>query len=162
MPNDILGRAPSPYVGAFAADNSRMFLNGQNAAGLVVQGLNVNYQQPVQPLFEIGSNNRYYVVGRTSGQLGVDKVFGPGDLLNSILAALGNPCTPGNKSLTLELGNANCSPLNAGLGAAVALIAEACVATGVSYQTTAERLLVSEQIQVVFGQLSRTNPVANV
>lgn len=151
---DILGRGDSPYVGAFSADASRLFVGALNMAGNLVQSLGVNYTQPVSPLFEVGSNNRYYVVGRTTGSMTMGKVIGPTVISNALIAFLGNPCAPGSRRLTLSLGNAQCS--GAGAGTVFALIADACVATGISYGTQANDLLVNEQLQVMFGQLQRT------
>ena len=158
MPNDILGRAPSPYVGAFAADASRLIFNNQDGAGLLIQSLQVGYQQPVQPLFEIGSNNRYYIVGRTQGEMGVSRVYGPPQLTDAILSRLGNVCAQGDRTLRLEMGNASCFTAAGGStqrGQSVSLIAEACVAKGVTYRTEAQQLMLSEDMQVQFGQLSR-------
>lgn len=155
--NDILGRAPSPYIGAFAADASKLIFNGNDGAGLLVQQLQIGYQQPVNPLFEVGSNNRYYVVGRTMGNMSMDRVYGPAALTDTILSQLGNVCAPGDKTLTLSLGNSSCTQTTNGpIGApAVTLIANACVASGVNYRTESQQMLLNEQVAVTFGQLSR-------
>jgi hypothetical protein len=168
MPNDILGRKPSPYVGAFAAEESKLRIDGIDGAGLLVQSLQVGYQQPVQPLFEVGSNNRYFIVGRAQGSMGIERVFGPQRLAEAILARLGNVCSGGSRVLNLEMGSSACTtganaPI-AGLagGAALAavatpvkLIADGCVASGVNYRTESQQMLLQESTQVVFGQLSR-------
>ena len=155
--NDILGRAPSPYIGAFAADASSLIFNGQNGAGLLIQQVQIGYEQPVNPLFEVGSNNRYYVVGRTMGNMSMDRVYGPSGLNDTILQQLGNVCAPGQKTLKLSLGSSSCTQTAGGTvgNPAVALIANACVARGVNYRTESQQMLLNEQVQIIFGQLSR-------
>lgn len=159
MALDVLGRNPSPFVGAFSADASRLFFGSENQAGAVVQNLQIGYQQSVRPLFEIGSNNRYYVVGRTQGDMTIGRILGPAVFLSTILSALGNPCAQVNRLVTVQLGNSGCSGAVAGKD--VNLFMDACVAMSVRFATEAEQLLVNEQIAIMFGQLSRSDGVYN-
>ena len=150
---DIFGRNPSPFAGAFAADASTLTIAGQNMATHLIQQLSVNYTQPVNTLFEIGSNNRYYVVGRTTGQMQLGKIVGPTVVSAAFLATLGDVCAQGSRDLTLNLGNAACK--GAGAGASVTLTAKACVATMVGYSMQAQDMLINEQVQLIFGELNR-------
>lgn len=82
---DIFGydRAPKP-AGALSTDNSTLTLasiggagTGNNGAkGLLVQNWNINYQQQVQEVFELGSNALYWVKGRPQGQGTISRVVG--------------------------------------------------------------------------------------
>lgn len=150
---DIFGRNASPFAGAFAADNSSLIFGGQNMATHLCQQLSVNYTQNVNTLFEIGSNNRYYVVGRTTGQMQMGFIIGPTVFGSAFLAAIGNPCAGGNKDLTLNLGNSACA--GAGTGKTVTLIAKACVAMSIGYTMQSQDMLINEQLQVMFGELNR-------
>lgn len=158
MANDVLGRGPSPLVGAFSADASRLFFGAENQAGCVVQNLSIGYNQSVRPLFEIGSNNRYYVVGRTMGNMQIGRIIGPGVFLSTILEALGNPCSGVNRLIQLQLGNSACAP--GSLAREVRLFMDACIAMSIEIRTEAEQLLVNEMISIMFGQLSRSDPSA--
>lgn len=156
---DILGRSDSPFNGAFAAEGSRLFFgdlqnNGLNGVGNLVQGMSVQYMQPVSTLFELGSNYRYYVVGRTSGNMSMEKILGPAATTEALLARLGNPCSGGSRALYLELGGVGCTESVTG-GGTVRLRADACIATGVGYGLNAQDLLLRENVQVIFGMLSR-------
>lgn len=150
---DIFGRNDSPFAGAFAADASFLVIGGQNMATHLIQQLSVNYSQNVNTLFEIGSNNRYYVVGRTTGQLQLGKIIGPGILSSAWLAFLGNPCSQGNKDVWLWLGNSACT--GAGVGGSIILYARAVVIMSVGYSMQAQDMLINEQVQAMFGQLNR-------
>lgn len=150
---DIFGRNDSPFAGAFAADASVLVIGGQAMATHLIQQLSINYSQNVNTLFEIGSNNRYYVVGRTTGQIQLGKIIGPSIVGSAFLALLGNPCSGGNKDVFLLLGNSACS--GAGVGGFIILIAKAVVLMSVGYSMQAQDMLINEQVQGMFGQLNR-------
>lgn len=155
---DVLGRADSPFNGAFSAEGSELFFGdaagGIDGKGNLVQGMNVQYQQPVSTLFEVGSNFRYYVVGRTSGQMSMEKILGPAASTEALLTRLGNPCLGGSRALNLTLRGVGCTEAVAA-GGAVRLRADACVATGLGFGLNAQDLLLRESVQIMFGQLSR-------
>jgi hypothetical protein len=151
---DVFGRKPSPLEGAFSADSSTVTVGGIEGAKALIQNLQISYQQQVNQIYEVGSANRYYVVGRTNGTIAIGRVVGPANLNDAILTRLGNACAAGNKSLTFNLGSASC--LGVGKGASVEVTADACVATSVSYSVQAQDMLVNENVQAMFGQLSKT------
>lgn len=157
--SDVFGRKDSPFMGAFSAEGSELLFGelatgGIDGKGNLVQGLNVQYQQPVSTLFEVGSDYRYYVVGRTSGQMSMEKILGPAATTSVLIERLGNPCSPGDRSLKLILGGVGCTP-SVTKGGKVSLTAEACVATSLGYGINAQDLLLRESLQIMFGQLSR-------
>lgn len=148
---DIFGRADSPYAGSFAADASFLQFAGQPGAKNLVQGLDLAYNQPIQTLFEIGSNYRYYVVGRASGNMTVQQILGPTKLLSATLARLGNPCAEGERALELTIGGSACTGV--GVGETMGLRADACVAAGINFGLNAQDLLLRQGVQISFGQL---------
>lgn len=162
---DIFGRNPSPFAGAFAADASTMTIGGLNMATHLIQQMSINYSQPVNTIFEIGSNNRYYVVGRTTGQMSLGKVVGPTVVSAAWLAQMGNVCAAGSRDLSLRLGNSACGgvsaaavggALAAATSGAVTLTAKACVATMVGYSLQSQDMLINEQVQLIYGELNRS------
>lgn len=79
---DIFGykRNPKPR-GVFSSENSLLTFGGEggaggSAAGYLVQQWNVSYQQDVQEIFEIGSNNLYWVKGRPVGTASFGRILG--------------------------------------------------------------------------------------
>ena len=163
MGKDVFGRDDSPFNGAFAADKSTLHLGalGQKAAGSLVQSLQVNYTQTVNQVFEVGSSNRYYVVGRTNGTISFARIVGPTAVTNEILAALGDVCNgdPAAHNLTFEMGSSSCNfnqkgPVKA-KGTKVTLKCDAVVATSVGYAVQAQDMLINENVQCICGQVSR-------
>lgn len=156
---DVLGRQNSNYAGAFSADNSKLILFGAQGGGLLVQNINIQYQQPIQTIFEVGSNNRYYVVGRPSGNMTLAQILGPTDLALEALRRLGDPCNGQvNRQLAMTLGSASC--LGANRGRELILTADGCISSSVGFSVTAEQMLVTQQVGVTFSNLS-TSAVQN-
>ena len=158
MADDVFGRGASPFGGAFSADYSTMqFSAYPGKSGALIQNLQVNYQQQVNQIFEIGSPYRYYVVGRTSGTLAFGRIVGPVATNKDILKKLGNICktTEADRTITLNLGSPDCTavgqqPANSG----IALEASAVIATSVGFSVQAQDMLINENVQCTCGQVS--------
>lgn len=77
--SDIFGykRSPKPR-GVFSSESSELVFGGVDAAGggYLVQNWNVNYTQQVQEVFEIGSDELYWVKGRPAGQGTLGRLIG--------------------------------------------------------------------------------------
>jgi hypothetical protein len=159
MAGDIFGRAPSPHKGSFSADNSFLQFFGQQGAGMIVQNMSVNYSQSVEVIFEVGSNYRYYVVGRPQGQMGTSRVVGPSNVVLAILTKLGNPCDIGDRSTTLTLGNSGCSSNTQ--GGQLSYKMSDCLAENYGFSTQAERFVVQDQVGIRFGMLETFTNNAN-
>lgn len=160
---DVFGRADSPFAGAFSADKSVLQLGdmGGNAAGSLVQNLQVNYQQQVNQIFEIGSASRYYVVGRTNGNISFGRVVGPRIVALELLQRLGNVCEGDAASHRLQftLGSSACNWKDVGgaSGSNIRIVADAVVATSVGYSVQAQDMLINENVQCMCGQVSRNS-----
>jgi len=78
--NDIFGykRNPKPD-GVFSTEDSVLTFGGSPSIGALVQQWQMNYQQQVMELFEIGSNNLYWAKGRPVGNGTVGRIIGTVD-----------------------------------------------------------------------------------
>jgi len=76
MAADIFNREQLNVGGVFASDKAVMTISGGTSLGkgALVQSVNVTYQQQIQQLYELGSNNVYPIVGRASGTIEVQKI----------------------------------------------------------------------------------------
>lgn len=99
-------RATQQHAGSFQASDMVMTINGAKMAGHVVQQINMQYQQQITTLYEIGSNNVYYVGGRAQGNLSIARVAGPQAVPGIILDSFNNICAPGQ--MTMSAGSASC------------------------------------------------------
>jgi len=81
MANDIYGYARAGTAeAAFSSELSELTFgtatNGAGIKGMLVQDWNIQYQQQVQEVFELGSQNLYWVKGRPQGNGTISRVIG--------------------------------------------------------------------------------------
>lgn len=105
--NPIFGaNSQGQYMGAFRTTANTSLNFGGNKVTLI-QNLQVSHQQPVQNLFEVGSNKRYYVIGKASGTFSATQILGFGDAALKSVTSLADPCD-GNRILNLVIPNGYC------------------------------------------------------
>lgn len=158
MPTDVFQRGGHDFKGSFSADSAKVvFAGGGNldagGVGLLTQNLSVNYTQQVTRLFEIGSQNTYYVGGRTQGQATLGRVFGPRALQLGFYQKFGNVCDASDNTINFSL-EAGCQ------GGADADFAKAgftihnAVITSMGFTVQAQDMIINEQVQLMFVALS--------
>jgi hypothetical protein len=59
---------------------------------LITQQLNIQYQQPITRLYEVGTQKTYFVAGRPQGTATIARVLGPGNVSAAFYSCLGNVC----------------------------------------------------------------------
>jgi hypothetical protein len=101
----------------------------------------------------------YYVAGRPEGQASLSRIVGPAGLLSGFYSVYGNPCSPYNNLVFRSLlGCINNGSFIAGpvLGASrfAAWIMRGAVITQVQTSATAQEMMVSEQVQLMFVSLN--------
>jgi hypothetical protein len=149
MARDIFGRV-AEYGGSFSADLVTLnFGKLVNAKGSVVQRMQMAYQQAISRLFEIGSSLFYYVGGRASGEASLDKIMGPGNIIDEFIATYGDICSPEAMQITLK--SSGCTALNG----QVNYPCSDCVATGIGQSVAANDMLVNQNCRVMIGWIAR-------
>lgn len=103
MPQLFNAKSKAEYKGAFfTAAGSGLQFKGVNLN--LVQSLQTSMQQPVTPLYEIGSNNRYYVVGKSTGTFTIAQILGfaaaNGKTVLDQIADMADPCKVSTMTLT--------------------------------------------------------------
>lgn len=79
---DVFGYKRNPKAdGVFSTEDSSLLIGDADTAGqaYMVQNWNVEYNQDVQELFEIGTNNLYWAKGRPVGRGTVGRIVGAMD-----------------------------------------------------------------------------------
>lgn len=172
---DIFGRVAQNFGGAMAADAVTMTFSGGVALpggassalldkGMLAQQMQMQYQQQVTRIYEIGSNYTYFIVGRTQGQLTLGRIIGPTAINKEFYLRYGDACKADTNTLTFE-GVAGCT--GAGLfGTTPAPGAAAITATGPSKFTVkhvlinsiginiaAQDMVINEQLAMMFNSL---------
>ena len=148
------------YRGAFRTTVGTSLSFGSGPLTLI-QNLQVSHQQPVQPLFEVGSNNRYYVVGKAAGTFSATQILGFGSAALDQVTSLANPCT-GDRRLTLLIPSPFCDvdnppELAAGTGFGTSgdltLTLTGVLLSSVGFSIAAQDNLINSQIQGIMTDL---------
>jgi len=152
----IFGEASEAvYQGAFrTTEESAISFNDKDLT--LLQNLQVSHQQPVQPLFEIGSNSRYYVVGKASGTFSCGQILGFGSAALNQVRDLADPCE-GNRLLELKLPNSYCKVGSSGEGEELWLTLSGVLLQSVGFTMAAQDNLINSQVQGLMTDLEYIN-----
>jgi hypothetical protein len=168
---DIFNKTSNRLGGAWSADGAAVSFSGQAAGllgvGMIVQQVNVGYQQQVTRLYEIGSNMTYYVAGRVQGNMTIGRVVGPGVVMSAFYTAFGDVCNAANNTLNLYIGTGCRSS-----GGVTAQFTNArftisyAVLISVGISVGAMDMVINEQLQLMFINMASsggaTNSLGNV
>lgn len=151
MPKDIFGRRVEVGENIITADTVKGVLSAGGTAwvGLLIQNFQASYQQQNSPLYELGSNKTYRLLGRPEGVMTIGRILGVNSGL-PIDEALFDVCQAGG-SMTITARSGQCN----GVGGSFTLTFGGLRASAYSVAADAGRLLVTENIQLSFNYLSR-------
>jgi hypothetical protein len=168
---DVYARGGHEFKGSFSADAAKVVFAGggvlqAGGLGLLTQGLNVSYQQQISRIYEIGSQNTYYVGGRTQGSANLERVFGPRAISVGFYKKYGDVCAAGDNTIDFSL-EAGCNPghgagaFGAATGAAIGPVQFAkqgftlhnCVITSMGFSVRAQDMIINEQVQMMFAHM---------
>jgi len=120
----------------------------------LVQNLQVTHQQPVQPLFEVGSDKRFYVVGKASGTFTIGQVLGFGNEALNGITDLANPCT-GNRQLNLIIPNSYCT-VDGKNGGSLSLALKGVLLQQIGFSVAAQDNMINSNINGIMLDLEYT------
>lgn len=146
-------RATQKHNGSFQASDMVMRIRGAAVAGHVVQQIQMQYQQQITTLYEIGSNNVYYVGGRAQGTMSMARIAGPQAVPGIILSEFNNICDPGD--MELSAGSDSCAAGGAFTGGQTnsTYLLGGVLVTSLGISTQAQDVVVNEQMAFQFLDL---------
>lgn len=160
---DIFNRNTNTFGGSFAADDAyitfpALFDAATGASvgadiGLLIQRLQMSYQQQVTRMYEVGRAAIYYVGGRTNGDIGVDRVIGPKAISQNFYRTYGDMCRARSNTLNFSL-ESGCGFSESGQRALVDYTCHFCVVTTVGVNVAAADMIVNESIRIMFSSLT--------
>ena len=158
MPTDVFSRGGHDFKGSFSADSAKVVFAGggdlqAGGVGLLTQNLSVNYTQQITRLYEIGSQNTYYVGGRTQGQATLGRVFGPRALQLGFYQKFGDVCKAADNTIDFSLEAGCASGSQADFEKAGFTIHNAVI-TSMGFTVQAQDMIINEQVQLMFVALS--------
>jgi len=151
----------SEYGGAFRTvkgTNGVTFGGVDNPVSLI-QNMQVSHQQPVQNLFEVGSNKRYYVIGKASGTFSISQILGFGPAVLDSVTMLADPCTTtANRTMVVSFPNSYCDGTKT-TGGKLELTLNGVLLQSMGFSTQSQDNLITSQIQGVMTELLYENTV---
>lgn len=114
---DVFNRRPLTVGKAFAADSAAFkFVTkvgtadpGDLGAGMLIHQMGFQYQQPVNRIYELQSQDTYYVAGRPQGNGNFGRVLGPGLPTLTFYQTFGDVCKSHLNTLRIDCA-AHCGP----------------------------------------------------
>ena len=156
MPAIFSNEAQATYAGAFfTSAGSGVKFGGADLH--LVQNLSTSMQQPITPLYEIGSNNRYYVVGKSSGNFTIAQILGfrsagGGKDVFEQIKDMADPCKP--KDLTLIYPSSNCDSKGSKSGTPLEINLTGVLVQSVQITQQAQDNLVTANVTGMFTNLT--------
>jgi hypothetical protein len=161
---DIFNKATNRFGAAWSADGAAVSFAGQAAgllgAGMIVQQVNIGYQQQVTRLYEIGSNLTYYVAGRAQGNMTVGRIVGPGVIMSAFYQRFGDVCNASQNTINLYIGTGCATGATPGVTATFTnarFKMSYVVLINVGISVGAMDMVINEQLQCMFISLETTN-----
>ena len=148
---DIFNRRQADTGGVITSDSIRGVLSsGTNSwVGVLIQSFTATYTQQNRPLYELGSNRVYRVVGRPEGQMQIGRIRGYSDNL-AVEEALFDVCNTSG-TLVIQANSGTCNGESGGFK----LVFGGLSVVSYSLQTDANSLLVMENLSLTFNYLAR-------
>ena len=134
--------------GGFRSGLLGLSFAGTPVNGFLVQNVQFSYSQQITMLFEIGSDNVYYVGGRAQGSATLAKVAGPAAFGADFLLRFNNLCEPQD----IEFSGSNTQEGNCPASQTDYLLEDA-VLTTISVSVAAQDVVINEQLQFIFADL---------
>ena len=147
------------HQGSFRADQVSLLIGGISVAGFILQQVQFNFTQQVSMIYEIGSNNVYYVGGRAQGTASVARIIGPAAASSNLFKSFGDICNPQDLGLSISEGCIDASPapgVNVTLGEKRSYTLQDAILIGVGGSIAAQDILFNEQLQFMFTNLDVT------
>jgi len=137
----------------------------------IVEQLGIQFQQQISTLFDLAGDRSpvqglskksgrpvpvYYVGGRTSGQLSMQRVIGINvDKVKEFYRRFGNVCQPVDLDFTLDTSCAGATGTASSRSRSrkPKYTAKACVLTSMSMQVESQTVVIREQLQCTFANL---------
>lgn len=137
------------YNGGFRADQLTLTFGGTDVAGFLVQNVQFSYTQQITMLYEIGSENVYYVGGRAQGSATLSRVIGPAPLSSRFITQFNDLCNPQDINFNTSAGCPVGGSRNGGLNYTL----EDAVLTTIAANVTSQDVVINEQLQFIFVDL---------
>ena len=143
------GGKEQTHNGSFRAEDLTVDFGGQSGIGALVQQAQFTVQRTVNMIYELGSNNVYYVGNRRQGTANLSRVVGSSTAFRQLLTKFGDMCKQDTLTLTAaggcggQSGTVNYDLLYATL-------------TSIGGSVTANDIVINEQLAFICSDIDVT------
>lgn len=131
-----------------AADATRMLLPFVGDEDFMLQSVNLQYNQKISRLWEVGSNKTFFFAGRTEGNINAKRIVGNKNAALSFVKQFGDVCNMAGNMLTLQLDSGCTDFVSRG-----SIKASGCVINSVAYSIQAQEMIINEDVGIMFARL---------
>lgn len=144
--------SPQKLGGVIRAEDVKLTFPGSagGGEGALVQQAQLTCERSVNMIYEIGSQQLYYVGDRRRGTANFSRVIGGSAGFKEMLVQFGDICKAKESHMVLQVGSGGCA---GSLGGDVTYRLVSCTLTSVGLQVTAQEIVVTENMGFMFVEL---------
>jgi hypothetical protein len=132
--------------GVIRAEDVSLKINGDDAIGAIVQQAEWSLERTVNMLYEIGSQNVYYVGDRRKGTARFSRVVGGSATFKTIVDVYGKLCDAASNTMELSAGASSCG----GAGSSIKYTLLGVTLNSLGASVTANDIIVTESMSFMF------------
>lgn len=150
--------AGQQHAGSFSADMLRITFGtadgGTSAvAGHIVQSVQFNFTQQISLMFEMGTNNAYYIRGRAQGSAQLARVTGPASTAAAFVKYYSDVCNPQDITFSSSAGCTTTTGTRTQNAQALTYNLKDTVISTLSAAVSAQDVVVNESLQMIYIDL---------
>lgn len=126
---------------------------GGGLQGALVQHVAISYRRQINRLFELGSDDTYYILGRSEGTAQMSNIVGPSSVVSEMLDALSDACKVSQNVLSVRANPTLCATDAAVSNVNFSL--EGCILSDISVTISVQDFTVAQQASIMFSKLSK-------
>jgi hypothetical protein len=150
--NSVFGGNQQAIEGVIKAEDVKLKINNRDAVGAIVQQAEWSLERTVNMLYEIGTQNVYYVGDRRRGQARFSRVVGGSKDFKSMVSTYGDLCQADTNTLGLNVGSTSCG----GGGSTVNYTLLGVTLQSIGASVTANDIIVTESMSFMFVDMLYT------
>jgi hypothetical protein len=131
-----------------AVDATRLLFPFIGEEDMLLQNVNISYQQNITRLWEVGSTKTYFFAGRTQGTIQAKRIIGTRNAALGFVKQYGDVCNMQKNHITLQL-EAGCE----GGSDKGSIKASGVVINSVAYAISTADMIINEEISMMFARL---------
>jgi hypothetical protein len=139
--------------------------NSSGIQGLILQQLDIRADRPLSTFYDISSDCVYYIAGRSTVSMGLNRIVGPKGLIIEFYARFGNPCDAPYNYMVFDMRKGACDETGANVGnnpgggvdgkdPVGVLVASNCVLSQIAMSASVQNFVITETGQVTGSQLA--------